>query len=154
MLEPIIFEPKSDSGFPFLIILIIVVALGIYGVLRSVKGGSGPVTWILGFIVIVAIGIGVMIIQSRQKAEVISITADRIETPSWSILFRNIKSVSEDQISATQYVGGRPVVNMQRRLIVNTDEGQKVIAYESTYDIYAIKPALDLALKKFRELKY
>ena len=153
MIESTIFEPKGNSGFPFLILILIVVILGIYGVIRSMKGGSGPITWVLGSIVIIAIVIGVVILQAHKKVEAISISKDSIGTSSWNISFNKIKNVIEDQVSSTQYVGGRPVISVQRRLLVDTDDGRKVIAYEATFDIDDIKSALDSALKHFQDVK-
>ncbi|MDI6792244.1 MAG: hypothetical protein QME81_05175 [bacterium] len=136
---------------PFLIFIVIVVVLGGYGVIRSMKAGGGTYAWLLAVVVLVAIGIGFLILQSRQKAEPITISADRIGTPSWSIPFSQIYGVREDQVTATQYSGGRPVVSTQRRLLVDTDEGSRVIAYEATYDIETIKSAIETALVEYKK---
>ncbi|MEW5766835.1 MAG: hypothetical protein AB1797_04305 [bacterium] len=146
-MEPIVFYPKGGAGMPFLIFVVIVVGLGGYGVIRSMKAGGGTYPWLLAVVVLVAMGIGFLILQSRQKAEPITIHADRLETPSWSIPFSQMRGIREDQITTTQYSGGRPVVSTQRRLLVDTDEGPRVIAYEATYDIESIKSAIETALK-------
>jgi hypothetical protein len=114
------------------------------------RGSAGSYGWVLGTIVLVALGIGWFVLQARRKAEPISIHSDRVQARSWSIPFSQIRLVREDRVSATQYIGGRPVLNTQRRLVIDTDSGPKVIAYEATYDVEAIKSALDTALARYR----
>lgn len=97
------------------------------------------------------IGLGLVAIQSSRKAEPITVYSDRISSPTWTITFDRIKSVEEDQVASTQYVGGRPVVSVQRRLLVVTDEGTKIIAYEAVYNIDSMKSAIDRALAEYKK---
>jgi hypothetical protein len=146
-----VFQPRASSALPFLTVILIVFCLGGYGVLRSMRERGGEYSWALASVVVLAAVIGYMAVQARRKAEPITVYHDRIRTPSWSIPFEEIRMVRDDRISATQYVGGRPVVSTQRRLVVDTDGGAKAVAYEATFDIDAMKVALDAALSAFRQ---
>jgi hypothetical protein len=118
-----------------------------YGVVRSTGRANA---WLLGIIALVALGAGYFLLHARRKSGPIIIYSDRIDVVSWTIPFQEIQTVREDRISATQYVGGRPVISTQRRLVVDTTSGPKAVAYEGTYDIDAVKPALEAAVARYR----
>jgi hypothetical protein len=144
------FDPHTDSALPFLVLILIVIAIGSYGVIRATRGGLGPAAWLLAIILIVAVAAGYVVLQSRSRAGVITVHGDRVEGQGWSIPFSAIRELREDLVYPTQYIGGRPVTTAQRRIVVETDSGPRVIAYEATYDIDALHAALQTAVTQFQ----
>lgn len=150
MIDPVVFQPEGGVGLPFLVLIAITFVLCCYGFIRLLKK-SGILKWILATVILLIIGLGFVAIQSSRKVEPITVYSNRVSAPSWTITFDKVKRVEEDQVASTQYVGGRPVVSVQRRLLVVTDDGTKIIAYEAVYDIDSMKSAIEKALAEYKK---
>jgi hypothetical protein len=149
--DPVVFQPKGGIPGPLLLIIIIVVAIGAFGIIRSMKAGGGAsYIGLFGLIGLVIIGVVYFAVKSQSSAKPITVYSDRIDLSSYSIRFDQIRSVRLDQVSGTQYTGSRAAVSSQKALTVETPDGPQVIAYEANYDLEPIRQALEDALRAYR----
>jgi hypothetical protein len=148
-MEPIIFQPKDDTAVFFVMGFFALIL--IYFVFNLFRRGQSVFAIVVIALMLVSGVFGFKAYTEFKKEGPITLYADHIGTNLWSIPLSDIKLVYITAEPLTSVGGGTNVSRVKtqtviKRLIIKTVKEEKEIAADSTYDIEAIKVALEKAV--------